>query len=79
MLDLAFARRHARPLVGPAAASLIADPPAADVERAFDAMVDWYERNEPAHAATARRRADHWRETGTFVAKPGLPSDRTPP
>jgi Nucleotidyltransferase domain len=79
VLDLAFARRHARALVGPPPVELINDPGDAAIARAFDEMVEWYEQNEPDGAATARRRAEHWRATGTFIAKPGLPSDRTPP
>jgi hypothetical protein len=79
VLDLAFARRHAQPLLGPPPSALIGDPGDAAIARAFDAMVAWYEQNEPAGAATARSRAEHWRATGTFVAKPGLPSDEAPP
>jgi hypothetical protein len=79
VLDLAVARRHAQPLIGPPPAQLIADPGDAAVARALDEMVEWYERNEPDGAAIARKRASHWHETGTFIAKPGLPSDPTPP
>jgi hypothetical protein len=79
LLDLAFARRHAQPLVGPPPAELIADPGDAAIGLAFDAMVEWYERAEPEHAEVARERARHWHATHTFVPKPGLPSDGTPP
>jgi nucleotidyltransferase-like protein len=79
VLDLAFARRHAQPLVGPPPGELIADPGDGAIAKAFEDMVDWYERNEPEHAAVARRRAEHWRAAGRFIAKPGLPSDATPP
>jgi hypothetical protein len=74
VLDLAFARVHAEALVGPPAADLIAKPGDDAMRTAFDELVEWYERNEPQHAAVARERADHWRRTGTFMPKPGLPS-----
>jgi len=76
VLDLAFAHLHAKPLVGSA---VIASPPPEAVARAFDEMIEWFEANEPAAAEVARRRADHWRKTGTFMPKPGLPSPLTPP
>jgi hypothetical protein len=79
VLDLAFARRHSRPLVGPPPHELIGDPGDDAIANAFEDMVEWYERNEPDHAAVARHRAERWRAAGTFVAKPGLPSDATPP
>jgi hypothetical protein len=74
VLDLAFARRHAVPLAGPPARELIRDPPRAAVDRAFTEMVEWFEQNEPDGAVVARMRAEHWRATGTFLPKPGLPS-----
>jgi hypothetical protein len=79
VLDLAFARRHAQPLAGPPPDELIGDPGDETIATAFEDMVEWYERNESEHAAVARQRAAHWRATDTFVAKPGLPSDATPP
>jgi len=78
VLDLAFARRHAQPLVGPPPDELIGDPGDDAIAKAFEDMVEWYELNEPEQAAVARQRAKHWRATGLFVAKPGLPSDATP-
>jgi hypothetical protein len=80
VLDLAAARVHAVPLAGPPAAALI--PPVSDgtIAGALDEMVDWYERNEPEHAAAARARADAWRTTRSFAAKPrGYPPLGTPP
>jgi hypothetical protein len=71
VLDLAFARRHAVPLFGDAE---IGDPGDEAVGRAFDEMVAWFEANEPDALPVARERADHWRKTGTFKPKPGLPS-----
>ena len=71
VLDLAFAHRHAQPLLGSA---VIGDPGDAAVEHALTEMVEWFEANEPAAAAVARERADHWRATRTFMPKPGLPS-----
>jgi len=79
VLDLAFARRHAQALVGPPPTELIADPGDAATGRAFDAMVEWYDQHEPEHAEVARKRARHWHATRTFMPKPGLPSDHTPP
>jgi hypothetical protein len=79
VLDLAFARRHAQPLAGPPPAELIGDPGEAAIASALDAMIEWYEHNEPEGAGVAHQRAQHWRATGTFIAKPGLPSDPTPP
>jgi hypothetical protein len=71
VLDLAFAHRHARPLVGSA---VIGDPPPDAIERAFDELVGWFEANEPDGLPIASERADHWRRTRTFTPKPGLPS-----
>ena len=79
VLDLAFAPRHAQALVGPPPSELIADPAEDAIGRAFEAMVAWYEMHEPEHAEVARKRARHWHATHTFMAKPGLPSDHTPP
>jgi Nucleotidyltransferase domain len=76
VLDLAFARRHAQAVVGPLPAELIGDPGDTAIAQALDDMVEWYERNEPEGAVVARRRAEHWRATGTFVAKPRPPSER---
>ncbi len=73
VLDLAFARRHAVPLLGPPPAELIGDPGDAAVTAAFADMVEWYEANEPGEAAAlAELRARHWAATRTFVAKPDL-------
>lgn len=74
VLDLAFAHAHAEALVGPPAADVIGEPTGDAMRTAFDEMVEWYETHEPAHADVARTRADHWRRTGTFMPKPGLPS-----
>jgi hypothetical protein len=71
VLDLAFAHRHATPLYGSAS---IGTPSHEQIDRAFDEMVDWFEQNEPAGAPVARARAEHWRTTGDFAPKPGLPS-----
>jgi Nucleotidyltransferase domain len=71
VLDLAFAHRHAQPLWGSA---VIGTPPADAVERAFGEMIEWFEANEPAAVPVARQRAEHWKRTGTFMPKPGLPS-----
>lgn len=79
VLDLAFARHHARPLLGPPAHELIAEDWDAAVPAALEAMVEWYESCEPENAAVARARADHWLTKGTFAPKAGLPSDSPPP
>jgi predicted nucleotidyltransferase len=71
VLDLAFAHRHAKPLLGSAA---IGEPGPEATARAFDEMLDWFEHNEPEALPVARQRAEHWRKTGTFMPKPGLPS-----
>jgi Nucleotidyltransferase domain len=71
VLDLAFAHRHAVPLYGSAA---IGDPGDEAVDRAFDELVEWFDANEPEAAPVARDRAEHWRQTGNFKPKPGLPS-----
>ena len=71
VLDLAFAHRHATPLWGNAA---IGDPGREAVERASEEMLAWLETNEPEALPIARRRVEHWRATGTFIPKPGLPS-----
>jgi hypothetical protein len=69
VLDLAFARLHARPLSGPPPTELITDPGSEAVRRAFAAMVAWYRRNEPAGAALAQSRAGHWETTGEWASK----------
>src|SRR4051812_12112622 len=74
VLDLAFARRHAKALVGPPADTIIGTIPDAAIERAFEQMVEWYARNEPAGVSAARARAEAWSATGNFIPKPGLPS-----
>lgn len=74
VLDLAFANRHAVPLLGPPARTLIGDPGSDAVTRAFAEMLAWFEANEPQALPVARTRAEQWRRTGTFVPKPGLPS-----
>jgi hypothetical protein len=71
VLDLAFAHRHAVPLSGSAA---IGTPSDEAIGRAFSEMVEWFEANEPGAAAVGRTRAEHWRKTGDFAPKPGLPS-----
>jgi hypothetical protein len=71
VLDLAFAHRHAKALYGSAA---IGDPGDAAIAQALDGMVEWFEKHEPDGLAVARMRAEHWRSTGTFAPKPGLPS-----
>ena len=71
VLDLAFAAKHAKPLMGSAA---IGAPPRDAVARAFDEMLEWFEHNEPEALPTARIRAEHWRKTGGFMTKPELPS-----
>ena len=75
VIDLAFAREHAQPLVGPPPEELL--PPVREdaIDGAFTELVDWYEANEPEAANVARSRAEHWRRTRTFAPKPGLPSD----
>jgi hypothetical protein len=69
VLDLAFARRHGVPLLGPPAVELIADPGEAALRLAFAEQVAWYERHEPAAAELAARRARHWLATGEFASK----------
>jgi hypothetical protein len=79
VLDLAFARSHALPLLGPETETLI--PPVADsvIATALDEMVRWYEDNEPEQAAMARARAGHWRATREFIGKPrGYPPATSP-
>jgi hypothetical protein len=71
VLDLAFAHRHATPLLGSAS---IGTPTDEQISRAFADMIEWFEQNEPAGAPAARARAEHWRTTGDFAPKPGLPS-----
>ena len=71
VLDLAFASRHAQALYGSA---VIGEPPRVAVSRAFDELLEWFEKNEPDALPVARERAEHWRRTGTFKPKPGLPS-----
>jgi Nucleotidyltransferase domain len=71
VLDLAFASKHARALLGSA---VIASPPHDAVARAFDEMLEWFEENEPDALPGARIRAAHWRTTGEFMPKPELPS-----
>jgi|SRR5947209_5028170 len=73
VLDLAFARRHAEPLRGPAPVTLIGAIPDAAIERAFVQLIEWYEHNEPAGVSTARARAEAWFATRSFIAKPGMP------
>ena len=74
VLDLAFARRHAQPLLGPPPATLIGEVSDDAIEHALEQMVSWYELNEPAGAEVARERARHWKLSGNFTPKPGLPS-----
>jgi len=74
VLDLAFARRHAQPLLGPPPATLIGEISDDAIEHALEQMVRWYELNEPAGVEVARERARHWKLTGNFTPKPGLPS-----
>src|SRR3954452_15050083 len=71
VLDLAFAHRHAQPLVGSA---VIGEPEHEEIERAFEELLAWFEANEPDALPVARMRAEHWSRTGTFMPKPGLPS-----
>src|SRR3954451_16905379 len=54
VLDLAFARRHAKPLLGPPAVDLIAEVDDADVGRAFDELLEWFGRNDPEALPVAR-------------------------
>jgi hypothetical protein len=70
VLDLAFARRHAVALTGPPPAELIGDPGQDALLHAFEEQVAWYAANDTEEAAaTAARRAAHWRATGEFAAK----------
>src|SRR4051794_31913048 len=74
VLDLAFAREHAQPLIGPPRDELIPPVSNAQIEHALVELVAWFEANEPEGASVARRRAEHWRNTGEFAPKTGLPS-----
>jgi hypothetical protein len=77
VLDLAFAHRHAQALAGPPPAELIGTPGDDAVRAAFEALVEWFARNEPDGTEIARRRARHWMDTGEFASKASL--DRLPP
>ena len=71
VLDLAFASRHAVALYGSAS---IGTPSDDEIGQAFAEMIEWFEENEREAAPVARARAEHWRTTGDFAPKPGLPS-----
>src|SRR3954447_22710368 len=69
VLDLAFAREHAKALVGTPPHEPI--QPVADerIERALVELVEWFEANEPDGVSVASARADYWRRTGEFAPK----------
>jgi hypothetical protein len=79
VLDLAFAHRHAIPLVGPPAAHLIGNPAEDAVRAAFAQAIAWYTEHEPGEPARiASLRARHWERTGEFASKPEVLAPRDP-
>jgi hypothetical protein len=71
VLDLALARSSAIPLVGPSAADVIGEVPAARIAAALRAGLHWHATNEPASAnrVLGLCRVWRWTENRTFVSK----------
>jgi hypothetical protein len=68
-LDVAIAREHARPLVGPSPATLLPALPRELVLAAHRESIAWYRANAPELAAVTEARARAWETEGRWISK----------
>jgi len=71
LLDLAIARERSTPLSGPPLHALLGEIPRPAVLEALRSALDWYDLDEPDHAASilAGCRAWHYADEGEWVSK----------
>jgi hypothetical protein len=71
LLDLAIARERSTPLSGPPLHALLGEIPRPAVLEALRSALDWYDIEEPDHAASilAACRAWHYAEAGEWASK----------
>ena len=71
LLDVAAARQHATPVLGPPAADVIGEVRAADVRAALGESLHWQRRHGKADADSVLNicRGLHWLRTGDWVSK----------
>jgi predicted nucleotidyltransferase len=71
LLDLAIARERSTPLSGPPLHALLGEIPRPAVLEALGSALDWYDLEEPDHAASilAACRAWHYAEEGEWASK----------
>jgi hypothetical protein len=68
-LDVAIAREHSRPLVGPSPATLLPELPRELLLAAHRESVAWYRANAPEVAAVTDVRAHVWEAEGRWISK----------
>jgi hypothetical protein len=68
-LDVAIARRRARPLSGPAPAAIVPDLPRPLVLDALGDALDWYRANDDVQSVFAACRAWAWATDGHWLSK----------
>jgi predicted nucleotidyltransferase len=68
-LDVAIAREHARPLVGPSPAAFLPVLPRELVLAAHRDSIAWYRANVPELAAVTEARARAWETDGRWISK----------
>jgi hypothetical protein len=73
LLDLAIARERSTPVSGPPLHALLGEIPRSAVLDALRSALDWYDLEEPDHAASilAACRAWHYAEEGEWTSKRG--------
>jgi hypothetical protein len=68
-LDIAIAREHSRPLVGPSPATILPALPRELLLAAHRESIAWYRANAPALAAVTEARARAWETEGRWLSK----------
>jgi hypothetical protein len=68
-LDVAIAREHSRPLVGPSPATILPALPRELLLAAHRESIAWYRANAPELAAVTEARARAWESEGRWLSK----------
>jgi predicted nucleotidyltransferase len=68
-LDVAIAREHARPLMGPSPATVLPALPRELLLAAHRESIAWYRANAPELAAVTEARARAWETEGRWISK----------
>ena len=69
VLDVAIAREHSRPLVGPSPATFLPALPRELLVAAHRDSIAWYREHAPELAATTEARARAWETEGRWISK----------